>query len=296
MTDWTSLSARGGLACHDLVGWMMWDERAKASFGALGMPNTNAWVVAWRLAALGDTPAPIIASMTYSISPVIIDLITATVRSLMTPEQVLEALDDAVVPGLESIAPGVAAELGDLAGELWNGVDAAFAGARPMFAAHRALPRDGHDPALSAWHATNCIREFRGDNHWALLAAEGIDDVQAGLLHSAMIDVDEYGGEEWIARSRGGDDDAVTRAWAGLEARGLAAGARLTDDGRALRLDLERRTDDLTASVWRDVGETATRRFLDIVEPHHAAFVARIDATAGPRWMPAVRPGRSVGR
>ena len=59
MTDWPSLSARGGLVCHDVVGWMMWDERAKASFGRLGMPNTDAWVVAWRLAALRDTPHPV---------------------------------------------------------------------------------------------------------------------------------------------------------------------------------------------------------------------------------------------
>ena len=292
MTDWTSLSARGGLACHDLVGWMMWDERAKASFGELGMLNTNSWVVAWRLATLGDTPPQVIAAMTYSIRPLIIDTVAAAVRSVMTPEQVIGALDDAVVPGIESIAPGLAAELGDLADDLWRGVDAMFAGARPMFAASRALSRRGRDAALSGWHATNCIREFRGDNHWAILASEGLDDVQAGLLHSAMIDVDEYGDEEWIARSRGGDDACVERAWDALEARGLASGHRLTDAGRNFRLEVERRTDELTSPVWEEIGEPASTRFLDLVEPHHDAFVARIDATAGPRWMPAVRGPR----
>ena len=289
MTDWTALSARGGLACHDLVGWMMWDERAKASFGELGMPNTDAWVVAWRLAALGDTPPPVIASMTYSINPTIIDMVAGAVRSFMTSDQVLAALDDAVVPGVESIAPGLAAELGGVADDLWRGIDAVFAGARPMFAAFRALPRDGREDGLSAWHAANCIRELRGDNHWAILASEGIDDVQAGLLHSAMIDVDEYGDEEWIARSRGGDDSGVEAAWAALEARGFASEGRLTDAGRAFRLEIERRTDEVTAPVWQAIGESATARFLDLVEPHHDAFVARIDATAGPRWMPAVR-------
>lgn len=289
MTDRTALSARGGLACHDLVGWMMWDERAKASFGELGMPNTDAWVVAWRLAALGDTPPPVIASMTYSISPAIIDMVSGVVRSLMSADDVLGALDDAVVPGLESIAPGLAGELGDLAGDLWRGIDSVFAGARPMFAAFRALSREGRDSGLSAWHAANCIRELRGDNHWAILASEGIDDVQAGLLHSAMIDVEEYGDEEWIARSRGGDDAGVEAAWAALDARGLASARRLTNAGLAFRLDIERRTDEVTAPVWEAIGEAATTRFLDLVEPHHDAFVARIDATAGPRWMPAVR-------
>ena len=289
MTDWTALSARGGLACHDLVGWMMWDERAKASFGELGMPNTDAWVVAWRLAALGDTPPPVIAAMTYSISPAIIDMVSGVVRSLMSADDVLGALDDAVVPGLESIAPGLAGELGDLAGDLWRGIDSVFAGARPMFAGFRALSREGRDSGLSACHAANCIRELRGDNHWAILASEGIDDVQAGLLHSAMIDVEEYGDEEWIARSRGGDDAGVEAAWASLAARGLASARRLTGTGLAFRLDIERRTDEVTAPVWEAIGEAATTRFLDLVEPHHDAFVARIDATAGPRWMPAVR-------
>ena len=295
MTDWPDLTARGGLACHDLVGWMMWDPRAKENFAALGMPNTEAWVVAWRLAALGDTPPAVIAAMTYSINPAIVELVATTVRSLMTAEQVLEALDDAVVPGLESIAPGLSDGLRPLADDLWRGVDSVFHGMRPMFVAHRALPRPpDRDPALSAWHAVNCIRELRGDNHWALLAAEGIDDVEAGLLHSAMIDVEEYGGEEWIARSRGGDDDAVAAAWARLETRGLASDGRLSSEGRALRVELERRTDELTAPVWEAIGEPASRRLIELVEPHHDAFVRRIDTTAGPRWMPAVRPGGSA--
>jgi len=291
VTDWQDLTARAGLACHDLVGWMMWDERARANFADLGVERPQAWVVAWRLAALGDTPPAVMASMTYSIHPAIVEGVAAMVRAVTRPAQVLAALDDAVESGLESIAPGLGGELGALAADLWRGVDGVFAGARPMFAAHRALPRpDDRRPALSAWHAVNCLRELRGDNHWALLAAAGIDDVEAGLLHSAMVDPADYGDEEWIARSRGGDDEAVTRAWAGLEARRWAADGRLTDTGRAARLDLERRTDESTAPVWRLIGATATGRFIELVEPHHRAFVRRIDETAGPRWMPAVRP------
>ena len=109
-----------------------------------------------------------------------------------------------------------------------------------------------------------------------------------------MVDVDEYGGEEWIARSRGGDDQSVAAAWSRLEARELAVDGRLSDAGRALRLDLEQRTDELTAPVWQAIGETATVKLLDLVEPHQDAFVQRIDETAGPRWMPAVRPGGSA--
>lgn len=244
MTDWNDLSARGGRVGHDLVGWVMWDEQAKAGLGELGFPSTGVWIVAWRLAGLGNTPHPVAAAMTYSIHPGFIEAIRGTIDAVTTNDAVLGVLDDAIVPGLESIVPGLAADLGELADDLWAGVDAMFHGMRPFFSAFRARPRPAdRDPGLSAWHAINCIRELRGDNHWALLASEGIDDVEAGLLHSAMVDVDEYGGEEWIARSRGGDDQSVAAAWSRLEARGLAVGGRLNDAGRSLRLDLEQRTE-----------------------------------------------------
>ena len=81
----------------------------------------------------------------------------------------------------------------------------------------------------------------------------------------------------------------VARGWARLEAKGFASGSALNDEGRRFRLDLERRTDELTAPAWEAAGEAATTAFCEAVEPHHDAFVARIDATAGPRWMPAVR-------
>lgn len=131
--------------------------------------------------------------------------------------------------------------------------------------------------------------ELRGDNHWALCAAADLDDVEVGLLHSAMVDIDEFGDEKWIARSRRNDDDAISRGWDRLAAKGLATGPALNDVGREFRLDLERRTTDLTAPAWHEAGDAATLALCTAVEPHHDAFVARIDATAGARWMPAVR-------
>ena len=148
MTDWNDLSARGGRVGHDLVGWVMWDERAKAGLGELGFPNTGVWIVAWRLAGLGNTPHPVAAAMTYSIHPDFIEAIRGTIDAVTTNDAVLGVLDDAIVPGLESIVPGLAADLGELADELWAGVDAMFHGMRPFFSAFRARPRPAdRDPA-----------------------------------------------------------------------------------------------------------------------------------------------------
>ncbi len=290
MTDWNLLTARAGLACHDLVGWMMWDPRAIRGYEALGVPGGAGWVVAWRLAALGDTTPAVAAATAYSIHPDVIAGVMGLYRDATDTESMLAVRDDAVVPGLTEIAPELPDQLSELAAALWHGVDAVHFGARPLFAAHRAAPRpdDIHSP-LSGWLAANCLRELRGDNHWALCAAEDLDDVEVGLLHAAMIDVDEYGSEEWIARSRGNDDHQIAAGWARLEAKGYASDGALNNHGQRFRLDLEARTDALTEPAWRAVGEEATARFCEVVEVHHDAFVARIDATAGPRWMPAVR-------
>ena len=84
MTDWNDLSARGGRVGHDLVGWVMWDERAKAGLGELGFPNTGVWIVAWRLAGLGNTPHPVAAAMTYSIHPGFIEAIRGAIDTVTT--------------------------------------------------------------------------------------------------------------------------------------------------------------------------------------------------------------------
>uniref|UniRef100_UPI002629B1D8 helix-turn-helix domain-containing protein n=1 Tax=Ilumatobacter sp. TaxID=1967498 RepID=UPI002629B1D8 len=141
MTDWNTLTARAGVACHDLVGWMMWDPGAIAGYEALGVPGGTGWVVAWRLASLGDTTPAVAAAAAYSINPAVIDGVMNLYRGATDADSILAVRDDAVEPGLADIAPGLADQLGELAGALWRGVDSVHFGARPMFAAHRDRPR-----------------------------------------------------------------------------------------------------------------------------------------------------------
>lgn len=291
MTDWIELTSRAGRVGHDLVGWVMWDPAAIERYGELGVPNGAGWIIAWRLAPLGDVSSAAASAMTYSIHPDIVAMVMGMYRDVTTTDAIAGVRDASVVPGLESIAPGLAAAIAPLAEDLWRGVDSVHYGARPMFAAHRAEARpESLDPAVSAWRAVNCMRELRGDNHWALCAAADLDEVEVGLLHSAMVNVDEYGDEEWIARSRGSDDDAVAGGWARLGSKGFAANRSLTQAGLDFREGLEAQTDALTAPAWQAVGETTTEALCSAVEAHQDAFLARINETAGERWMPAVRP------
>ena len=169
--------------------------------GACGVPNGAGWLLAWRLTPLGDVTPAAAASATYSINPAVIEAVMNMYRQATNADAILAVRDRAIALGLAEIAPGLFEQLGGLASALWRGVDALHFGARPMFAAHRARPRpDETSSGLSAWLAANCLRELRGDNHWALCASEDLDAVEVGLLHSVMVDAAEYGSEEWIAR------------------------------------------------------------------------------------------------
>jgi hypothetical protein len=135
----------------------------------------------------------------------------------------------------------------------------------------------------------NCIREWRGDTHFAVLASEDISGIQAGLLHNAYMGYPT----DWIPRSRGADDNDVAAAYAALEARGLAAAGTVNDAGLALRERIEERTDSLCERAWRLLGEDLTLEYLELVEPVGDRFIARIDETAGTEWMPAARHRRA---
>jgi len=131
----------------------------------------------------------------------------------------------------------------------------------------------------------NTIREWRGDAHWAVLAAEDLTGTEAGLLHDAYLG---YPGD-WIPRSRGADDAALEEAWLRLTERGLATDGQINGAGLELREQIEARTDRLCERAWRRLGEPGTLAFIDAVRPFEKSLLGRIDATAGPLWMPAAR-------
>jgi hypothetical protein len=294
VTDWNELSARASKASHRLIGWVYWDPYAIERYAALGAPDGLGYYVVSRAAPLAPAGHQAVTAAFYSIHPGFIEgaLSIATAAGI-TWEQITAVRDEAVGRGLRETAPEIVDELAALAAPLWAAADALPVSGRVLFAAHRQWPRPD-DALVSAWLALNCLREYRGDVHFALLVAENLSGVQAGLLHDAYMN---YPGD-WIPRSRGADDAGLAEAMAGLETRGLATGGRVNTEGVALRERIELRTDELTQRTWRALGEEHTRRFLELVEPVGPRFVDRIDATAGPDWMPAARdrrPARSDG-
>ncbi len=287
VADWTALSARASMASHRLIGWIYWDPGAIAEFTALGIDNGLGYYIASRSAPLAPAGHQAVAAAFYSIHPGFIEMSLTTAAAAATWTQITDARNRAVGIGLGTEAPEICDALAALAEPLWATADSLPSSGRVLFAAHRQWPRP-EDPLVSAWLAVNCLREYRGDTHFAVLLAEGLSGTQAGLLHNAHLNYPV----EWIPRSRGADDAALIAAMADLEARGLAADGKVSEAGIALRDHIEDRTNALTARPWQALGEELTCRFLDLVEPVGPRFLARVDATAGPDWMPAARERR----
>lgn len=290
MTDWSHLAQRASLASHDLIGWIFWHQPAIDAYAALGVPDGMGYYAATRFAPVAGAGNDAVAATGYSINPVFLAMAMDLMREHTDPESAMRSRDSVVVDGLVAISPDIPERLGPLAEPLWDVVDGLHNGARVLFAAHRDRDhRAPEDPALSAWLAVNCLREWRGDTHWALCAAADLNAAEVGLIHNAVVGYEEA---EWIARSRGSDDAAVAEGWARLEAKGLVADKAITEAGTAFRERLEADTDRICGQMWQALGEDRTVALCEIMEPHHETVIGIIDATAGANWMPASRQRR----
>lgn len=283
--DWTELSRRAGKASHRLIGWIYWDPPAVEAYAALGVPDGLGYYIASRGAPLAAAGNDVVTAAFYSIHADFVAVSLDLCRQHTTFDEAARVRDEAVALGLRVHVPEVCDGLAELAEPLWDAADSLPLAGRALFAAHRAWPRPEDDPVLSAWLAVNTIREWRGDTHWAIQIAEDLSGDMAGVLDGAWRAYEDH----WVARSRGADDAALTVALAELERRGLAQDAVVTTAGIAYRQGLEDRLDSLCAAAWEHLGEDRARAFLDLVEPAGPTLMARIDATAGPNWMPAGR-------
>jgi hypothetical protein len=288
MTNWQDLSARASLASHRLIGWIYWDPDAIARFTALGVPNGIGYYVTTRAAPLASAGNNAVTAAFYTIRAEFINLSLDIARQHTTFEDAYRVRNEAVVRGLHDYSPSIVEGLSSLASELWQAADSLPLAGRVLHAAHKQWPRCEDQPELSAWLAINCIREWRGDTHFAILASEDVSGVQAGLLHDAFLG---YPGD-WIPRSRGADDDQLVAAWDQLDARGFVTDGRVNEGGLAFRQMIEDKTNSLCEKAWRHLGEKTTTQFCELVEPFGTVFLARIDATAGENWMPAARDSR----
>lgn len=285
--EWVEAAKRNSRSVQTTVGWIFWDPGAVKRYERLGLNQPLGYVAA-RAAPLAPAgPTSVIAAF-GSISPVVINMAFDAVRSSTSFDEVWSERDQAVLEGLSRYSPGILGPLRAIGALLWPALEKLPTVGRTLFGACLDM-RKAADPVLTGWHSVKCLREWRGDTHWALIAANGLSGVEASILHNAWLGYPE----DWIAISRGTDPGSLDSAWASLASKGLAEGRNVTHDGIALRERIEQETDRLTTAPWMLLREDATERFAEDFEPPCELLLERVDVTAGPNYQPASRVRRS---
>lgn len=281
--DWYSISQRNARSVQTLIGWIFWDPETIRRLEPEGLPGMLAYV-AGRAAPLAPAGEDAVIAAFYTINPDVIRYAIRAMNENSSAERVWQIRNEAAVDGLREFVPEATEALASMTPWLWDAVDACPLPGRPFFGACRSLPRP-EEPLLSMWQAVNCLREWRGDTHFAILTSEDVGPVAAGILHNAWVGYEK----DWLPVSRGNTPDEIEHAYASLEARGLAKDGEVTEAGVALRQDIEDRTDRLTTLPWEAIGAELSDEFARIAEPACEALLTRVDVTAGPNFQPASR-------
>ena len=160
-------------------------------------------------------------------------------------------------------------------------VDGCDGAARPLYAAHAALPWPA-EVHLLLYRACTLWREQRGDSHNIALAAAGIDGIECHVLLAGKNDRVNPATIEAIRGWSPAD-------WAGaavrLIDRGLLDDAeRLTASGQELREEIEAHTDRLAAEPMARLGPHGADALVGRLAPLVEQLIAAGAVAA--RWPP----------
>ncbi|MYR08132.1 hypothetical protein GTV32_18320 [Gordonia sp. SID5947] len=222
----------------------------------------HAFYVGARGAPMGDCHPSVVTSSFYNFAP---DLIAtsweaaraaglekvAARRVQMLDEQLRSILGDRVDD------PAIV-ELTHRYRELADGLPF---GGRPL-ASGWAAATPPEQPHVALWHAIAVLREWRGDNHIAVLVNHDLDALDAVIFHEAELPDPTISrrtlGRKLIQFTRGWSDDDWDASVERLIGRGLVtrveSGERLTDAGLELYRTVEADTDAVTAQAWSRPG------------------------------------------
>jgi helix-turn-helix protein len=228
------------------ISW--WGRPVNDRLAALGLDFLTGYV--WGRAAPMGEPAPMVVVAAFGVfEPGMVTGLYEQARATADRTAVLAAREQGVVEALRELLPD--ADVTGAVDLLRRGTDAAAAhvAGRPLFAGQLSLPWPA-DPLGRLWHAATLLREYRGDAHQAANVAAGLTAVQMNLLTEYWVGW-EHGA---YAGTRGWSPEAMAEADTGLARRGLVADGRLTAGGRALRDDVEARTEAAMEPVLAAIG------------------------------------------
>ncbi|MCD9140912.1 SCO6745 family protein [Streptomyces albireticuli] len=275
----TTLPPRAGRRCHSFLNplhsTVYFSPDLTAEMAAIGVTERGSAYFGSRAAAFGPVGAGAVTATFYGFAPSLVARHVPAVWDTAAPETVLAARLRAVdgtlrrLLGDDTVASAGMAEAAELA---LRAAEACSPAARPLYAAHAALPVP-KAPHLAFWHAATLLREHRGDGHLAALLRAGLDPVESLLTHQAS----GHGmSTKWMLATRGWTEEELTAGQERLRGRGLlAADGELTEEGLGLRKELENETDRMDTAPYEHLGAAGVARLTELAEAFAtAAFAA----------------------
>ncbi|MFI9492882.1 MULTISPECIES: SCO6745 family protein [Streptomyces] len=246
---------------------------------ALGYATDERWpsYFAWRAAPLGPVGAEEVTAVFHSFGPATVGRHVPAAWEVAGPPAVLDARTRAVDRAYRALFGDRVngPELAEAAALARRAAEAADVTGRPLAGANAALPWP-EAPHLVLWQAATVLREHRGDGHIAALTGAGLDPVESLVSFAAI-----GAARPEVFASRGWSAAEWGAARERLAARGLLeADGTATDAGRALRAEVERRTDESAAGPWEALGDTDRERLAELL---------------GPLWVAAIGSGLLPG-
>ncbi|MFJ8887634.1 hypothetical protein ACIRJR_30080 [Streptomyces sp. NPDC102402] len=233
---------------------------------ALGLATDERWpgYFAWRAAPLGAVGADRVTGVFHSFSPAMTGAYVPAGWSVAAPDEVLAARARAVDRAYRALFGDRVdgPEFAGAAALARRVASAADVTGRPLAAANAALSWPDA-PHLVLWHAATILREHRGDGHVAALEAAGLDPVESLVSFAAV-----GAARPEVFESRGWSAAEWEAARGRLAERGLLeADGTATVAGRALRAEVERRTDESASAPWAVLGPDERERLVELLGP-----------------------------
>jgi hypothetical protein len=255
----------------------------------LGLKGFWAGYFACRAAPMGPVAAGVVEATFFNFHPDRVRTALPVVWALADPRDLVMLRASAAARALRRLLPdGLADQVAAQAlPALLAVVEHASPGGRPMFAANRDVAQPA-DPVEALWQAATTFREHRGDGHVALLTAAGLDGCEVHVLFAA----DEGVAPEVYQRSRGWSDDEWRAAVDRLAEQDLVTPAgTATRSGRALRAQVEERTDELSGDALATLGAHGVQQLLEVLRPATGLIASSGELMyPNPMGLPSVQP------
>ncbi len=240
--------------CHQAYEALGFDASAR-EIGGVAMPDGPAYFTS-RGSVLGQVPGTVVAATFGVFNPEVVVPCVELGWSKTDAATICQARTDGAVGQLRRILGDEPEGLERVNELLARAVEPLRPEGRSLYAGIASLGIPD-DPLAAAWRRGDMLREYRGDSHVAAWVSAELDATEIGLLTELYwgLALRSY------SRTRAWTDEQFDAATERLESRGLIADGGFTEAGRALREDIEVRTDVQMRPAIDALGDDAEELF-----------------------------------